>query len=609
MLEEFAGDRRPVDLPPPKIPVVSNVTGAARRRTDRPRSTGSARPRGRPLRRRGPHPGDRASQLPRNGPRPGPVRVGATRRTRRRPACCAATARGDAARRRRRLHAAARPSTGRPLFAGTGARGVAAAHVRLPAPPLLAETPRTAVTRPASGLAPPPPAARRGRRRRRTAAVLLTGRLSLAAHPWLADHVIAGRAPPRYGALELALAAVGRRGCDRRRRPHAPAPLVRPGRRGPSNSRWPSSPRTPRADRALHIHARPTTRPTNCPGRCTRRAPSPTPRRWREPWTCAPGRRRGGTARPEGLYEWFGRGGTLVRPGFRGMEAVWHPGTTGSAGHAARRGRGGGEGSACNRRSWTAPACPGPVGAGRRRPVAVPVVGCGAVGRGRVLSPRPRDAARRGHGRTRVADGNGEPLATIDSLLLRPVTLTEPEATAPRPRRAVPSGVASPHRARRGPNGRLECPRRTPGRTDSPVRHVVRGPGRIRTALDTGTQPPSTVLLPIETAARSVRETVTEALDTLKEWLREPRLSGTRLLTVLSGPADHEEPLTDPAAAAVRGLIRTASAETRAAVALADLDLDSASWETLAGVPETHSEVLVRRGTARVPRLARMAGR
>ncbi len=76
--------------------------------------------------------------------------------------------------------------------------------------------------------------------------LLLTGRLSLATHPWLADHAVMDTVLlPGTAFVELALKAAEQTGCDRDRGPHAggapgaarggrrPDPgLGRPGGRG-----------------------------------------------------------------------------------------------------------------------------------------------------------------------------------------------------------------------------------------------------------------------------------------------------------------------------------------------------------------------------------------
>src|SRR5690606_26323149 len=60
-------------------------------------------------------------------------------------------------------------------------------------------------------------------------AVVLTGRLSLRSHPWLADHRLAGRAVvPSTAFLELAVHAGDRVGCDEVRDLTLQAPLTVP---------------------------------------------------------------------------------------------------------------------------------------------------------------------------------------------------------------------------------------------------------------------------------------------------------------------------------------------------------------------------------------------
>ncbi|MFD0442157.1 hypothetical protein ACFQ10_05385 [Streptomyces indonesiensis] len=65
---------------------------------------------------------------------------------------------------------------------------------------------------------------------------MLTGRLSLRTHPWLAEHTVLGRALlPASAFAELALRAGDAAGCDRVAELTLEAPLVLP-ERGPYSS-------------------------------------------------------------------------------------------------------------------------------------------------------------------------------------------------------------------------------------------------------------------------------------------------------------------------------------------------------------------------------------
>ncbi|MFC4471798.1 type I polyketide synthase, partial [Streptomyces xiangluensis] len=444
-----------------------------------------------------------------------------------------------------------------------------------------------------------------------TDTLLLTAGLSLADQPWLADHVVAGTAiVPGTALLELALAAGERAGCDHVADLTLHAPLALPADRAVELQVGVEPPDTA-GHRALRIHARPHDTDAELPwtlhasGTIAESTPPG------ETWDLRVWPPQGAEqVEVDGLYERLGSAGLAYGPAFRGLEAVWRSGddwfVQATLPDAVAHG---GEGFGVH------PALLDSVlhvlGLWEQDSARLPFLWSGvllsAVGASTV---RVR-VTRRGEDTVelRVADANGEPVATIDSLLLRPVTLTDLEAGETFVRDALfrvewrpLTEAADTQSAGWGVLGELPAGQR--GRHDTSCQYPDLE--ALRTALDAGTQPPNTVLLPIETTARSVRDTVTEALDTIKEWLREPRLAETRLLIVLSGPDDTEEPLTDPAAAAVRGLIRTATTEHPGRIALADIDLDSASWEALANVPATTGEVLIRRGTARVPRMVRM---
>ncbi|GAA3031620.1 hypothetical protein GCM10020000_05720 [Streptomyces olivoverticillatus] len=87
--------------------------------------------------------------------------------------------------------------------------------------------------------------------------VLLTGRLSLASHPWLAGHVVRGTALlPGTGFLELAVRAGDEVGCDRVEELTLAAPLPLPAQGGVQVQLWISSP-DDTGRRTLNVYSRP----------------------------------------------------------------------------------------------------------------------------------------------------------------------------------------------------------------------------------------------------------------------------------------------------------------------------------------------------------------
>ncbi|WUQ40140.1 type I polyketide synthase [Streptomyces sp. NBC_00234] len=118
----------------------------------------------------------------------------------------------------------------------------------------------------------------------------------------------------------------------------------------------------------------------------------------------------------------------------------------------------------------------------------------------------------------------------------------------------------------------------------------------------------------VPTAAREVTGTV---LEVLQRWLTDEKLADARLVIATRGAVSVDgEQVTDVAASAVWGLVRAAQAENPGRIVLADLEGaadgsgSSASADELPGavqfaVASGESEVAVRGGRIRVPRLVR----
>ncbi|MFG3158219.1 SDR family NAD(P)-dependent oxidoreductase, partial [Streptomyces sp. NPDC048219] len=130
---------------------------------------------------------------------------------------------------------------------------------------------------------------------------------------------------------------------------------------------------------------------------------------------------------------------------------------------------------------------------------------------------------------------------------------------------------------------------------------------------------PAYVLLPVLSDSRTVpgggvgdpavvRSVTRRALGVLQEWLGEERFAGSRLVVVTRGAvsAVPGEDVSDLAAAAVWGLVRSAQAEHPERFVLCDVDGHGVSDALLDAVLACDEpQIAVREGLARIPRLTR----
>ncbi|MFE7130452.1 type I polyketide synthase [Streptomyces sp. NPDC057638] len=196
-----------------------------------------------------------------------------------------------------------------------------------------------------------------------------------------------------------------------------------------------------------------------------------------------------------------------------------------------------------------------------------------------------------------IADAEGVPVATVESLAARPVALD------PRP------SAGSRHDAL----FRLDwVPVPLSGQTP-----VADGGTTVRSAADLTAlaDPPRTLVLDCRPTAdedrldaATVRRVTHRVLETMRTWLAEERFQATSLIVTTRGAVARpgEDDLTDPAGAAVWGLVRSAQLENPGRIVLADLDDhpgSAALLPTLGTPPE--SELLIRAGVAYGARLTR----
>ncbi|QKW54875.1 SDR family NAD(P)-dependent oxidoreductase [Streptomyces buecherae] len=468
---------------------------------------------------------------------------------------------------------------------------------------------------------------------------VLTGRLSLQTHPWLADHAVAGGVLfPGTGFVELGLLAGVETGAGRLGELTLETPLLLP-EQGGVRVQLVVGPADESGSRPLGVYSR---SDSDEPGEEWVRhaqgvletdsgaAVTDSLLQWPVP---------GAAQVPmEGFYEGLAQAGYGYGPVFQGLEAVWrldgdvyaevalpdsaaqeagrfglHPALLDAALHAMEMGDFGGE-------------------SGRvTLPFSFTGVSLHAVGAGRVrvrLRPRGKDTVA-----LLVTDATGAPVASVESLVVREVA-AERFASGPR----STGGDGTLFRA----NWEVLAAARGGDRTEAGVSTAVVGADRARvaellaasgvehaeytgvdalvTALDEGAEMPDVVWAwcgadaDVDDLADAARKATHRALALVQSWLAEDRFDGSRLVVVTrdavaAGPGDGVAGLSN---AAVWGLVRSAATENPGRFLLVDLDRHAESVTATAGAVATalaagEHEVAVRTGQGLVPRLARNA--
>ncbi|MFF8775434.1 SDR family NAD(P)-dependent oxidoreductase [Kitasatospora sp. NPDC015120] len=464
--------------------------------------------------------------------------------------------------------------------------------------------------------------------------LVLTGRLSPAALPWLADHEILGTPLlPGAALVELALRAGERAGTPylAELTLESPLPLAADAAVQLQLSVGPSD---AEGRRALAVHARPAGDEEAPWTRHATGTLAAGPAEAAGPAAVAPDSLRvwpPAGAEPldvAALYPRLAAEGYRYGPAFQGLRSAWratdgtlwaevelpegpaadagayglHPALLDAALHLlAGHGR-------------SADAGPGLLLPFAWNGVAVHAVGAVAAR----VALRPVD----GGYRLTLADGRGEPLADVARLDLRPVA---PEALARALRSSAerslyalawepaPAGPSAPADAGEAAVLVLDGQRPEPD---------LLPPGGAVTALDGLPEAvPPLVLLPYATPvgadgadapdgaadpAEAARAAVRQLLPVLQAWLADPRFAASRLVLLTRGAVatGGDDPVQDLAAAAVRGLFRSAAAEHPGRVAL----LDAGPGERVtvdARQFDQEDELTLRHGTLLRPRLTR----
>jgi acyl transferase domain-containing protein/NADP-dependent 3-hydroxy acid dehydrogenase YdfG/acyl carrier protein len=433
------------------------------------------------------------------------------------------------------------------------------------------------------------------------AGVVLTGRISLATHPWLNDHIVKDTVlVPGAALVELALHAGQHVGCDHLDELTLEAPAIL---RDSLTLQVVVGEPDEDDRRAVTVHSRDDdeTWTRHATGTLAPAAPGPTsqPVQW-PPADAEP-------IPLEGFYDRLAAAGYEYGPTFQGLRAAWRAGDDLHA-------------------QVELPDTADPDGFGLHPALLDATLHAMITTDGPVLLPfswtdvtvhATGATALRAHltgGRIHLADPVGRPVATIGHLTSRPVSADQ---LRPRdgtlhtldweelhtPKHTEPAGWAI--------IGGLEPDAVTVLKsvgvhTDSFVDNAS-----FHAALSWDTPAPDVVLARCttteDTIAGQAGDLARTALDLVQTWLAEERLAASRLVVITRGAAGHD--VTDPAAATIWGLLRSAQSEHPDRFVLTDVDDAPESWQVLPGALTTgESQYVIRAGQVTVPRLTRTTG-
>ncbi|MEV5762889.1 SDR family NAD(P)-dependent oxidoreductase [Streptomyces tendae] len=444
--------------------------------------------------------------------------------------------------------------------------------------------------------------------------VVLTGRLSIAAQPWLADHRVLDRIVlPGTAFVELAIRAGEQLGCGRLEELTLEGPLVVP-ESGAVAVQVSVGSADASGSRPVSVYSRPADADAGTPWARhaqgvvgTAKADSPTGGTDLSVWPPADAVHVPLDA--PGPYEELAARGYGYGSVFRGLRAVWRRGEETFAEVVLPGEDGGAEGFGLHPALLDATLHALLLSDGSEEtdertllPFAWSGVELWAAG---ASSVRVRVAPVGGSGAVslELADGAGVPVASVESLAVRPVSAEQISAAAGT---AGSGGVAG------GELFRVEWPVLSSTAGDA-------GGGGVSWGLFAEVDPvavPDVVVLdasePVaaESVAAGVRAGVGRVLESVQAWLGDERYASARLVVLTRNAVDVDAHggagAIDVAGAAVWGLIRSVQAEHPGRVLL----VDALSAEDAPGVLEPvlaagEPQVAVRDDVVRVPRLAR----
>ncbi|HVR06662.1 MAG TPA: acyltransferase domain-containing protein, partial [Thermoanaerobaculia bacterium] len=442
---------------------------------------------------------------------------------------------------------------------------------------------------------------------------LLTGRLSLAEHPWLADHAVFGTPIlPGTAFVEMALLAAQRAGLDVVEELTLEAPLALPAE-GAVQLQLSVGASDGDGRRALSVHARaegagedaPWTRHAGGLLAAGGAAAAFDLRQWPP---------AGAVPLPlDGLYEGLAAAGLSYGPGFQGLRAAWRLGETLFA-EATLPDDLAAEGFALHPALLDAALHALALGAeapAAHMPFSWSGVSLRAVGATtlRVRLGRAEDGAVS----LAVADAAGDPVAAVEALAARPVTAEQLQGALGARQDSLyhlqwtPAPLAAAKPALGVILGQASV--------DDPALSLQRYAdlAALQASLEQGAAVPGLVVVPFAAAALAnpadAHRAAEDGLALLQAWIADDRLAAARLV-LLTGRAVATRPgedVLDLAHAPLWGLARTAQNENPdLSLFLVDTDGSEASQASLAAALETgERQCALRNGQCLVPRLGR----
>ncbi|MER5362766.1 SDR family NAD(P)-dependent oxidoreductase, partial [Streptomyces sp. NPDC002785] len=456
-----------------------------------------------------------------------------------------------------------------------------------------------------------------------TGGLVFTGRLSLRTHPWLADHAVMDTVLlPGTAFVELALRAGEEVACDCVDELTLQTPLVLP-EQGAVQLRLELTAADEAGRRGLSLHSRREEADADEPW--TRHATgflTPGPTVAAEPFDAAIWPPTEAIAIDTGdFYTGAAAAGLGYGPVFQGLTAAWRSGDELFAevrlpqGYETQAGAFGLHPALLDAALHTL-GLDGS-GEGARLPFAwtgVRLHAAGAAG----LRARLRPAATGGGVALQLADSTGAAVASIDGLVLRPVSAEQLDAS----RTAHHESLFRPEWAA------LPLPSEQTGEIPLGGRWVALGgepftvAGRTLDAhadlaalADADGPVPDVVFVPLPGAGTgqqlpdAARAAARDALELVRNWVKDTRFGDARLVFVTRDAvaARAGEDLADPAHATVWGLVRSAQSEHPGRLVLVDTDATDASQRALpAALATDEPQLALRSGGAHAFRLARV---